>query len=102
MPSFKDELQVLSRCIQEGQGLLLTGYATDADDKWSLEILGGHERDGSIRQLLKEHLLEFSLPTWSWEVEVGSSVSSAVDLMKCSSLQKPKCLVDFLRGNDTK
>lgn len=38
MPSFKDELQVLSRCIQEGQGLLLTGYATDADDKWSLEI----------------------------------------------------------------
>lgn len=66
------------------------------------DLPGGHEWDGSIRQLLKEHLLEFSLPTWSWEVEVGSSVSSAVDLMKCSSLQKPKCLVDFLRGNDTK
>ena len=38
MQSFKDELQVLSCCIQEGQVLLFTEYATDANDKWSLEI----------------------------------------------------------------
>lgn len=37
--------------------------AGPADDKWSVGILlAGHEEVDSIRQLLKERLLNFSLP----------------------------------------
>lgn len=54
-----------------------------SDDMRSSEILPvGHEQVSSVRRLLGEPLLELSLTAWSWAIEVGSALPSAVDCAK--------------------
>lgn len=58
----------------------------------------GHEQDDSIRQLLKEHLLKFSLPTPSWGIGSRISCASCCELCEIWPILEAKMLTRNFLG----